>query len=39
MQLEAYIFLVRILIKVINAIGVEGGCAAFDAMHAISLFQ
>jgi hypothetical protein len=39
MELEADILVVRILVKVINAIGIEGRCAAFDTMHAISLAE
>jgi len=38
-QLEADVFFVRILVKMINAIGVERGCTAFDAMHAIPLIE
>lgn len=31
--------LMRILIEMINAAGVEGGGAAVDAMHAVALFK
>jgi hypothetical protein len=39
MQLEADVFVVRILVQVINAIGIEGGRAAFDAMHGVALAE
>ena len=39
MQLEADIFFMRILVKMIHPLGVEQRGTPLDAMHFISLFQ
>ncbi len=36
MQLETHISFVRILVQMIDTIGIEGGGAALDAVHGIS---
>lgn len=35
-QFEAYVFLVRILIQVVDAIGIEGRRSAFDAVNVVA---
>ena len=39
MQLEPHVLLVRILVQMIDAIGIEGRGAALDAMHRVALRQ
>src|ERR1700722_13397698 len=39
MQLETDVFLVRILVQVIDSIGIERGCAALDAMNEVPLVE
>ena len=39
MQLQPDVFLVRILIQVINPVGIEKGRPALDTVHFIAFFQ
>ncbi len=35
-KLEAHVFLVRVLVQVVNTVGIKGRCTAFDAMNVIA---